>query len=137
MFNVTRVEDVNVLLKLWPRLITLAREDSVGMTTEKLLTLLLSCLSSGAVFTVRGDSGLIGFVCVDVLNEHNVALRSIPRERVPGIAKACLTAVKEWAKGEGFKRLFVTSTSFSGSSFKYFKHTLGLPQYSITFSTKL
>lgn len=137
MFNLTQLSDVDQLVKLWPRLLSLAYADRPETTSKKLLPLLLACVSNGAVFLVRGDSGLVGFVCVDVLNEHNVALRSIPKERVPGMAKACLTAVKEWAKREGFRRILVTSYNFSGSNFKYFKHTLGLPQYSVTFSTKV
>lgn len=137
MFNLQQVEDIDVLVKTWRRLVVLANGEGSAMSTKSLLEMFLECLDNGAVFLVRGDNGLVGFVCVEALTDSCVALRSVPRDKTPGLGKMCLEHVRTWAKANGFKRLFVSTSQFSGSNFRYFKHTLGMQQYSVTFSTRL
>ena len=137
MFKFQKVKDVETLIKTWKRLVTLAGANGPELAASALLDMFLACLSNGVVFLVRGDQGLIGFVCVEAISGGCVVLRSVPRDKVPGLGKACLAQVKEWASDERYERIFVTTTQFSGSNFKYFKHTLGLHQYSVTFSTKV
>jgi hypothetical protein len=137
MFKLQRVEDVDTLVKTWRRLVVLAEGNGPEVSTKSLLDMFLQCLNNGGVFFVRGDEGLIGFVCVEAMSDECVALRSVPRDKLPGLGKACLTYVRDWAKSEGFRRLFVSTSQFSGSNFKYFKHTLGMQQHSVTFSMKL
>ena len=137
MFKFTIVEDVDTLVKMWKRLLVLARENGPDVEPDQLLRMVLRCIECGVVFLVRGNTGLIGFVCVEQTGRHSATLRSIPREQVTGLGKTCLEAVKVWATEEGIKRVFVTTRRFSGSNFKYFRTSLGFRQYSVTLSMEI
>jgi hypothetical protein len=132
-FYVTQITSLNELIKLWPRLIKLAKLENCSVDSEFLLQLFLRCFNDGGVFVVRGDSGLAGSCLVEHSHNSTLVLHSIPNDKGTGIAKACLAAVKKWAREEDYGTLLATTSKLSGSSYRYFEKTLGFRRQTVTF----
>lgn len=137
MFRVIQLTSLQELVKLWPRLLKLAQTDCVGVDPTHFLQLALRCLQSGAVFIVRGDSGVMGSCLVEHGSDFILVLHSIPNDKGTGIAKACLAAVKLWAKQNLYEQIQVSTSKLSGSSYRYFEKTLGFRRNTVTFKLKL
>jgi hypothetical protein len=133
MFRVSQIETIAELLKLWPRLSRIAQEESKGLDVTLFLQRLLHCFSAGAVFVVRGDAGLMGSCMVGHGPGSTLILHGIPNDKGTGIAKACLAAVKVWAKANEYDTIQATTRKLSGSSYRYFEKTLGFRRNSVTF----
>lgn len=130
--KVKRVEDVDELIKLWPRLLVLAKKEASTLSTDQLLQLFLVCLRDGAVFVVRANTGLCGFACVERTGSVAV-LHCIPADDGQGLGKACLGAIRTWASNEQLDGIKATTTKLCGSSFRYFEKSLGFRRNSVTF----
>jgi len=136
MIKTTTITNVDELLKLWPRLLSLTVKQNTPITTDQLLRLLLHSLEHGAVFIVRGDSGVIGLCCVECV-KNSVVLRMLPKDGGQRIGKECLQGVSDWAKSLGHKTIQVSTTNLCGSSFRYFEKTLGFHRHTVTFTKEL
>lgn len=136
MTTINQIGSVEMVLKMWPRLWTLAKEDAPKLTPETLLQCFLTCLDRGAVFVVKGDKGLIGSCCVECFDE-TVVLRSLPADRGEALGRQCIAMVKKWAADRNFKRIKVTSPKLCGSTYRYFEKSLGFRRNSVTFQMEL
>jgi hypothetical protein len=134
MYNVSEVGSLVELMKLWPRILKCAKNDCQHLNPESFLCSLLKCFRNGKIFIVKGTAGLVGSCAIEHVSDQTILLHSIPNDKGTGIAKACLDAIKHYAKEVGGAQVFVTTTSTSGASFRYFKHILGFRQHSITFN---
>ena len=134
MIKVTKVVDVNEIIKCWPRLYSLALKEVPTTNADQLLQLYLTCFQNGAVFLVRNDSGLCGVCCVEHQPNYTLALRCVPNDRGTGIAKACIAAAKDWGRKTEHDTLIVSTERLSGSSFKYFEKSLGFRRKFVTFT---
>jgi len=137
MTKVTQVTEVNELIKYWPRLLSLVKKETPLVNAESYLQTLLTCLSNGAVFVVRGDRGLSGICCVEQQTATILSLRSIPNDKGTGIARECIAAIKDWGNDCGYDTLEVSTERLSGSSFRYFEKSLGFHRKFVTFTLPL
>jgi GNAT superfamily N-acetyltransferase len=137
MIKVSQVNEVNELIKYWPRLFSLVRKETPTVNSEGFLQLLLTCLTNGAIFVVKNDGGLCGVCCVEDQSNGSLTLQTIPNDRGTGVARACLDAVKTWGVHNGFNSIEVSTERMSGSSFRYFEKSLGFHRSLITFTLPL
>jgi len=132
MNRVSQITSVDELIKLWPRLWALALVETPTLKAQETLQQFLTGLETGAVFIVKDDHGLAGSCCVIGHGDY-ATLQSIPNDRGLGLAKSCVEAMQQWAKAEGYKKVFVSTTKLCGSRYRYFENTLGFRRHSWTF----
>ena len=137
MYTVSQIKSLGELGKLWPRLLKMAKAECQHLNTEKFLQVLLKCFGHGAVFVVRGNAGLLGSCAVESTDNFILVLHNIPNDKGTGMAKACLDAVKEYARVNHLDQVQATTQNFSGASFRYFKKTLGFRYSAATFTLKV
>src|SRR5258706_10491604 len=125
MIKVVEILDVNELVKYWPRLLNLAKSETSDINPEQLLQLYLSCLSNGALFAVRNDTGLCGVCGVKANGDYLLELKVIPNDKGTGVAKECIKVIKDWAVEHDFSSIQVSSSRLYWSAFRYFAQTFG------------
>jgi GNAT superfamily N-acetyltransferase len=132
MTKIEQVEEMDELVKCWPRLFSIAYSEGLRIDADDFLRMFLRCMADGAVFFVRGDKGLCGACCVEDDNDV-LKLRLVPKDKGTGVAKECMKAIREWARVNGYSGVEVTTNRFSGSSFWTLEKTLGFRRHSVTF----
>lgn len=132
MITIKKIEELDELLKEWDRLVI--DRPKRFKRQEDFLDMLLDALQT-ALFFAYVDKQLAGFCTVSV--EHNYGIVNyLPGSASTQVGLKCMEFVRKWAKQERLKKLFITTTKFSGSTQRYFKN-LGFHRCNVTYFTEV
>ena len=136
MNKITSVKSVDELIKIWPRLVKLAKQELPDVEPDNLLQLFLACLQRGVVVLARTDKGLVGFACLEIKDGFG-QLYCIPADEGVGLGKSCKEFLVAWAKEQNLDGIKATTNRLCGASFRYFEKSLGFRRNSVTFLLKV
>ena len=113
------------LVQMWPSISLISDGVAVWQT-------LSCCIQRGAVFLCFLNDTMCAFSAIERIGDVGV-VHCLPCDSGVGLGKACLKAVRAWARDFQIKELEITLTSFNGSNYRYVKHCLGFKRKSETF----